>query len=294
MPAWPNQLAALGFVALDAGIRVVRFRTMVPVPLLRAVAVTVCGDAAAAVTPARVGGDTMRFLGFRRSGASRATLLAAFATEIAADAAVITAGSLLLATLLGGAGRAWLRRLMSAAPSPAFALAVAAAIAASAVAVPVLLRAARRLGARLDVSPAEIWRLLSRRPSRTVAAVLALSVVSWTARAAVLPALAAGTPHTSSLGLLAGSAALLVGQTLLPTPSGAGATDLAFVAGFARVLPAGQVAALLVVWRFYTVALAVVVGGALIAHEAWRVRRRGPCAPPLVTEVQAPPSVTDT
>jgi hypothetical protein len=61
-------LAVLALVLLDAVVRGVRLRFMLPVTLGRCLVVNTCGDAIASLTPARLGGEPVRFVGFLRSG----------------------------------------------------------------------------------------------------------------------------------------------------------------------------------------------------------------------------------
>jgi len=272
-PGLPQHLTAFALVALDAGVRVVRFRTLVSVSLWRAAVVTVCGDAAAAVTPARVGGDPVRFLGFRRSGAPASGVLAAFALEVCADAVIIGATILLLWATMARVG-AWPAFAAGLPHSRGAAAAVVAVVAASVLCAAAAARFGGRAAKAFGLSLREILHRARRHPPRSLAIVLGLSVVSWAARAAVLPALAAGAPRTTILSLVLGSLALLVVQVFAPTPAGVGAVDLAFLAGFSGRLRSGDVLRLLALWRFYTCALAILVGGSLLARAAWKRRTR--------------------
>jgi hypothetical protein len=64
-----------------------------------------------------------------------------------------------------------------------------------------------------------------------------------------------------------GSFALLYGQILLPTPSGAGVVDLGFVGGAVGDLGAHH-HHLLLIWRMYTT-VAVVGAGAIVALRVY-------------------------
>jgi len=91
---------------------------------------------------------------------------------------------------------------------------------------------------------------------------------------------------------MAGSFVLLFIQGVLPVPAGLGAVDLGFAAWFAGTLRGGEVAQLLVAWRFYTVALGALAGALLLARVGPRLRfgpqlEPWPAAPPVSTREPA-------
>lgn len=262
-----QHLAALALVACDVLTRGVRIRLMLPVSLVDAMAANTCGDALAALTPARLGGEPIRFAGFLRAGAGAASTLAAFATEVVVDAILITGIGAILAVLFADAGREWVERLLALTRSPLgrwITVAVVLGLATSGV---MAARWRRRLPSSLAHSLKEAWRIARTRPPRTTIGVAGLTLVSMAARTAVLPVLALGLPGTSLVGLIAGSFALVYIQNILPTPAGAGGVELSFVAGFAGSVSGPALASLLLVWRFYTIILGVVAGALLV----WRV-----------------------
>src|SRR5204863_3131958 len=71
-PSPTLHLAALALCAADVTVRAIRLRLLVPggsaLSLWRAVTINAYGDAASAITPARLGGDPARFAGCRRAG----------------------------------------------------------------------------------------------------------------------------------------------------------------------------------------------------------------------------------
>lgn len=102
-----------------------------------------------------------------------------------------------------------------------------------------------------------IWPIVVSQP---------LSVVSVGAKVAILPVLALALPTPPPFGpLLLGSFALLYSQMVLPTPSGAGAVELGFLAGAAGALGA-EGAELLIWWRVYTSVVGVALGLGLAAR----------------------------
>jgi hypothetical protein len=89
-------------------------------------------------------------------------------------------------------------------------------------------------------------------------------------------------------GVMAGSFVLLFIQGVLPVPAGLGAVDLGFAAWFAGTLRGGELAQLLVAWRFYSAALGALAGAVLPARVGPRLRfgpqlETGPAPPPLGT-----------
>ncbi|HEX4574130.1 MAG TPA: lysylphosphatidylglycerol synthase domain-containing protein [Gemmatimonadales bacterium] len=264
-----HHLVALLLVVADVVIRGARIRLMLPVPLWRAMAINTCGDALAALTPARLGGEPIRFVGFQRSGASAAQILAAFATEIWVDGVLLLASAALLAVGFASAGRDWFARLVVLARAPATWWITAAVLLAAAVSAWAAVRYRRHWPAALLHPLRDARRLMRTMPPLVVVGVMGLTLASMAARTAVLPVLASGVPGTSLGGLITGSFALVYGQVILPTPAGAGAVELGFIAGFAGALRGGEVARLLVVWRFYTLALGVLAGAAVLARWGW-------------------------
>lgn len=271
----PSQhLVVLALLSLDALARGLRVRTMVPMPLGRAVGVNFCGDAAGALTPAGLGADPVRFAVFQRSGASGSALLAAFVTEFGVGVVTIVAGAAILSGLFAGTVAELARRL-AALGAPASAVRAAAL-----VVVPLVLSALAAVRFRRHLPPAlvhsmrDAWAVVRRRPPSVLVAVAGLTLVSLAARTAILPILAAGATAASPGMLIVGSFLLLLGQTVLPTPSGVGGVELGFLAGFSGTLRGGDLGRLLLVWRFYTLLLGLAVGVALLARSSW-VRRAG-------------------
>jgi len=258
---------ALGLVLLDVLVRGERLRQLVPVPLLRAMAINTSGDALAAITPARVGGEPLRFVALQRSGASAATLLAAFATELLADTVWMVLGLLVLALAFARQAAVLWQRIAHMVTAPGIIWFGAAAIAA--IVVVRLAWQSGRLPAPVVTSLADGWRIIWTRPFPVVVRVLALTFVSLAARIAILPVLASSVPGVSIPDVIAGSFALQLAQALAPTPGGAGAVELGFMAGFAQAASAAQVTGLLVTWRVYTLALGAIAGGLLILRAGW-------------------------
>ena len=260
-----QHLAALTLVIVDVVARGARIRVLLPMSLGRAITVNTCGDALAAVTPARLGGDPLRFVAFQRAGATAPAVLAALATEVMVDAILIVAIVLGLTPVFAGAGRAWWERLMQLAAAPGGRRATFAILAALGLGGLVALRLRRRWPERLVHGARDAWRILTHRPPGSLLRVAGLTIVSMVARSAILPALAAGVAGVSALRLLAGSFVLNVAQTVVPIPAGLGAVDLGFAAWFTGTLGARDLVRLLVLWRLYSIVLGALAGGLLLA-----------------------------
>ncbi|HEX2206915.1 MAG TPA: lysylphosphatidylglycerol synthase domain-containing protein [Longimicrobium sp.] len=222
------------------------------------------GDAAAAVTPMRLGGEGARLLGLMRAGVPFSPLAAVLALEVVAYSAVVAA----CAGVVGWwfADDWWAEvgpDVLRAARRGVEWLVLLAAVFAAAVLV------ARRLRRRRMPPGAPHWRptLASVRGATgwALAASVPLTVASVASRVAILPILAAASgPPVDLPVMITASFALTYGQFLLPTPAGAGAVELAFaggVAGEEGVADPG----LMLAWRVFTFVLPVVIGFGLAA-----------------------------
>ncbi len=110
----------------------------------------------------------------------------------------------------------------------------------------------------LNVRQMPKWPLLASIP---------LTMINLTGRVAILPLLMLTLPSPPPIGVaIMGSFALLYSQLVLPTPSGAGVVELGFLGGAAGDLGASE-AALLLVWRFYTTGVGVLLGLGLALYN---------------------------
>jgi len=267
--AWSQHLAVVALLVLDALARGMRVRALVPMPLARAVGVNLCADAVGSLTPGQIGADPLRFAAFHRSGAAASACLAAFVTEFGASVVAIALGALVLSALFAGAAAELARRL-AVLGSPSSALrAVGFVVVPAALSAAAAMRFRHRLPPGLVHHARDVWVAVRRRPPSLLMTVGGLTLLSLAARTAILPVLAAGIPGTRPSLLIVGSYLLLLGQALLPTPAGAGGVELGFIAGFSRSLPVGAAGQLLLLWRFYTLLLAVAVGGLMLARAGW-------------------------
>lgn len=265
-----QHVLAVALVLIDIAVRGLRIRQLLPVSLGRAMAINTSGDALAAISPARMGGEPVRFLGFRRTGASAGAVLAAFAIEVGVDIIVLGGMAAALGTWAARGG-AW------AAFRSGHGLGVAtlALVLLLALAGLALLWRARTLRDRLVAALRDAWDAMRSRSWSTLAAVAGLTVVSAAARTAILPVLLVGVPGVRWAPVIAGSFALVFGQGVLPIPGGLGAVELGFALGFSPLVKGAALARLLIVWRFYSLVLGALVGAVLLAWAAWARIREG-------------------
>jgi uncharacterized membrane protein YbhN (UPF0104 family) len=270
-----QHVIVLALLSVDALARGLRVRAMVPMPLARAVGVNLCGDAAAALTPAGLGADPIRFAALQRSGAAGSAVLAAFVTEFGVGAVATVIGAAVLSGLCAGAAGEFVRRLawLVSPPARARAVAVVALCAVAGTVVAVGFR--RRLPRAMARSLGDAWTAMRHQRPSLVALVGALTLLSMAARTAILPVLAARMPGLHASILIVGSYVLLFGQTVFPTPAGAGGVELGFLAGFSGSLGRGDLSRLLLVWRFYTLALAFLAGALMLVRARWQRGARG-------------------
>ncbi len=284
-PSLAHQLAALGLFGADVAVRTVRIRLLVPgtphPTLWQAITINAYGDAAAAVTPARLGGDPARFLGFRRAGVESSRALAGLAVEALIDWVLLAVAAVLLGFAFADTAAAGVAHLVALATGRTARILVAAVVALALVSAALARWYHRRhplpLPRGAAASLAATWRQARGLGGRTVMLAAILTTLSMAARTAILPVLAAGLPGLDPRAVILGSFALLYGQLALPIPAGAGAVELGFVGGFAERTGPHTVAALLLAWRLYTLMLSALLGGGVAATTAlgaWLKRRR--------------------
>ncbi len=269
-------LVCVALVALDLAVRAWRIQwilagTHCRVGFRDAVVLNAIGDAAAAVTPNRIGAEPARLGGAVLSGVP----VAAGFVAIAIETLVMAITTIVVAVWLSvryapewwhTAGPALQDTFDDAWPW-IFALLVAGAVAWWSVRryAPALSHSMRR-GTR------RAWVYARRMPRWPLVMCAVTSVLSIAARVAILPVLALTLPHPPPLGpLLFASFALVYAQVLLPTPSGAGVVELGFLGGAVGNLGVGY-KSLLLLWRFYTTVLLIALG---IVLGVWRY---GPAA----------------
>jgi uncharacterized membrane protein YbhN (UPF0104 family) len=223
------------------------------------------GDAACALTPLRIGGEPARLAGMLRSRVPPTAAFVAISLEVLAAWPVIIVAA---GWLIWRYAPAWwivAGPRLSAAASSAWPWVLVVALASA-----LAWRAARKVASpatrqlRRPIKRAMVyWRRMPRWP---LVASVPMSFINLATRVAILPVLALTLPSPPAIGPLAlGSFALLYSQLVLPTPSGAGAVELGFLGGAAGDLGTGE-GWLLLVWRFYTNGVGVILGVVLAAR----------------------------
>jgi uncharacterized membrane protein YbhN (UPF0104 family) len=221
--------------------------------------VNAIGEAACALSPLRIAGEPARLGTMLRAGVPATAAFVAITYEVLAAWPVI----IVVAAVLGWnylpewwafAGPAMHRAIVTGWPIALFITVLTlGAWAWTRRNAPAATRPFKRQIKRMRVH----WR---RMPMWPILASLPLTFTNVLARALILPVLASTLPHPPPFGpVLVGSIALLYIQLILPTPSGAGAVDLGFVAGAAGDLGTDQ-GKMLLAWRFYTTIIGVVLG----------------------------------
>jgi len=268
-----NHVLAMLLVVLDCITRVWRIQLATwaaggTLSFTDALRLNLYGEAAATLTPNRLGGEPARFLGMTWSGMRPVTALVALGVEVAAEwptfgLIVIALGIHYLPDWSDRAGR-WLSHSLARDPPHdrdrdpgrvACGLRVTAAGARRRDPAPRTTAMARRDRARAA-------RPLVGRGCRRVADVRKPGVPRPDP-----PALAwgmAGAPPFSEMFF--GALALLQAGLLVPLPSGGGGIEVAFLSGFAGEFPVGQSVILLLLWRFYTAVLLTILGVYLLVR----------------------------
>lgn len=262
-----NHLLALALLAVDVTVRAWRIQLAAwtaggGLSFRDAFRLNLYGEAAATLTPNRLGGEPARFLGLTEARLRPVTAIVAIGVEVASEWPVFILAAVALAAHYVPdwhlAGRAWLQRHRAA-----------ELVAVEVVALLILLvlwflqRFARSGMIRHRVR--RQWRValahVRRAPPWVLAAGALLTVASVAARAMILPALVWGHADAPPLGVMFfGALALIHAPLVVPLPSGGGGIEVAFLSGFAGEFGAGHQVLLLLLWRFYTVILLTVLG----------------------------------
>lgn len=267
-------LAALGFWALRLRLMADAFGHRVP--LRSAAGGVLAGVFAAAVTPARAGGEPVRAAALVGAGVPKREAGLAVAAGRALDIVLFivlgaAAGLLLLPRLPGLDGIGVALALVAAVLVGALALAVLALL-RPAAAVRLLDPFGRLLGeertrdlkARVVHEATYARHAVARahrdRPAALLAA-LGATVLTWLTEFAVAAHLLAALGHPLPFALVVLAASLVTLLTLVPLlPGGSGVAELGMLAVFAPLAP-GLTAAFVLVWRATTYYVDLLVGG---------------------------------
>lgn len=270
-------IAAGALVLGDILVRAVRLRLLTgrpaSLPVPGAAAVNALGDAASAITPARLGGEPARWMALARAGVPSGVALAALAAERLVDMSLAVLVTLALLPLLGRRGLVSVETFATRFASPGVLPWVVVVAAVTLVSGAIALRLRHRFPSAATRSLREAVRHARGLSRGTVTAAAALTGLSMAARVAILPVLlVAYGPNADPALTWAGSFVLIYAQLLLPTPAGAGGVELAFVVGVAPLLSSAQTAGLLLTWRLFTLAVPVALGLVVVALRRTRAR----------------------
>lgn len=268
-------LVCLALVVVDFAARAWRIQLIVQglghrLSFRDAFVVNAFGDAACALTPLRIGGEPARLAGMLRSRVPAVAAFVAISLEVLAawPVVIVAAGWLIwryAPEWWADAGPRLGAGLVASWPW------LVAVVVASVVAYGYARRVAAPAAHQVRRPIRRVLVYWRRLPIGVLILSVPLSFLNLATRVAILPVLALTLPHPPPLGPLAvGSFALLYSQLVLPTPSGAGAVELGFVSGAAGELGRAE-GWLLLLWRWYTNGIGVVLGVALAARlYGWR------------------------
>jgi uncharacterized membrane protein YbhN (UPF0104 family) len=257
-------LICIALVVIDMVARMFRIQWFLkgvgaPITLWQAFTLNAYGDAACAITPARIGGEPARVAGMVQAKvpATAGTVAVLFEVITAWPVVILMAGALawLYAPEWWANVRPRLQTMVHGA-WPVLILVAVMSLAAWWLGRRIAKRGAPQL--RNPLRRAMVyWRRMPRWP---MLASIPMSFLNVATRTALLPVLALTLPHPPSIGpMLFGSFALLYSQLVLPTPSGAGAVDVGFLGGMAGDF-GGDQQLLLIAWRFYANFAGVAIG----------------------------------
>lgn len=285
-------LLALAAYLVDLVARGVRVSLVarglrLPLTLVTSIEAQLAGEAAAAVTPARIGADPAKIAVLRRDGSPIGSCGALLIAEMSAESAVLLLSALVI---LVGPWDAWIAvGLAGYAVVVSFAGIVAFFASRASESDPprfwrwLRLGRARWEGLRHTSREfrADTTRLRRLSPSRTVA-ILAATCVHIGARVIVLALLVLPLASIGSVTLPPGGLEELVlrpffvlyATALLPPPGGGGGVEIVFATVLGGVLPEAALASTLVWWRFYTFYLGAALGALLILRLRWYAPRR--------------------
>lgn len=252
----------LALAAADLLLRALRIHLFLrgaghPLSYREVFVLNVFGDAAAVVTPLRIGGEPARLGGMLVGGVPLASAIPLLAVEVVSYSAVVglAAGIAALKYMPG-----WWRDVgPGVVKSVQWALPWIIGVAVASVLVWWLVR--RRRHARGKPPKRRIaWSSVRGALGWPLAVSVPLTLLSVACRVAILPVLAQTLPAPPPLQVLAlSSFGLIYGQLFLPTPGGAGAIELAFSSGAAGDL-GGSLGTVFLAWRACTTGLPVLLG----------------------------------
>lgn len=277
-------IICVGLVGVDLVTRAVRIQWLARglrrrTRFVDAFTLNVAADAAAALTPLRIGGEPTRFAGLMHAGLSASDTIALITVEGTMEYLSVVGIAAGVGWRYGGE---WWRTVRShLLPAMRHALPVVAIIVAVGIVLWLILRRlVPALSLHVGGTLRDALRNARRMPAWAIAATLPLTIAHIVARVAVLPVLVATLASPPPMGAVwVGSLALLYGQLFVPTPSGAGAVELSFLNGAAGDI-GPDATRVLIWWRLYTALIGIILGLVFgvplygTALRRWHRRRR--------------------
>lgn len=283
LPLW-GHLACLAAASLELLTRAVKIRlsgaaVRIPFSVWTALRVSLGGDFAGAITPAKSGTEPARFVILREAGLPVADALVILFLELFLEMLSLALLALVLAFALGGSSAEVQGLLGMVAAYSSFvlgggALGYSAARRWSSGAAPAWTK-------RFNISD-ERWKNIQRslRHLRTnvvklrsarwwvLAASLFFSILHVLMRLTVLPIVVWSLGVKAALGpLVLWPLAIIYGGAAAPAPAGGGLIEVAFRGALGNHIPAHIFGAALLWWRVYTFYI-LLVGGALVTGAA--------------------------
>jgi len=284
MSAVLANLICVALVAVDQISRTVRMQCLARglgarTRFIDMFTVNVAGDAAAALTPMRIGGEPVRVGGIMKAGLPVSDTLALVTVEGTVEYVTVVAIAALMGWRYGGEW--WRATRGTLVPALRHALPWAAVIVLAGVVIWLILRRfVPTITIHVGGTLRDSLRNARRMPLWATGITVPLTAIHILARVAVLPVLISTIASPPPMGAVwLGSLALLYGQLLVPTPSGAGAVELSFLNGVAGVI-SSDATQILILWRFYTTLTGILLGFAFgvplygVAGRRWLLRRR--------------------
>ena len=227
-----------------------------PIPTADAYSLTLFGDAAAALTPWRIAGEPARVFGATHGNASTTASVIALGVESLVNYIVLMILGIALASAFGAE---WASMLHGSTHFLTHPITIAVLVLLLVFGVITFTRLPPHVARRAKEFLSRAARQLRRVGPHDLAIIAVLSLISLVSRIAILPLVVAAFDEHPPFGVVSlASFALLNGQILTPTPSGAGAVELAATSGFMGVKE--HTGAILTAWRLYVTILPIIAG----------------------------------
>jgi uncharacterized membrane protein YbhN (UPF0104 family) len=266
--------SCLGLTLVNLAVRTWRTQVIFaglgrPVGFWDIATANLAGDAAAALTPLRVGGIPAQVAFFQRIGVPAQVTVPTLLVE---SILLYPVYAVLGAALALGAGLEWLALLRNASTGAGRLLMnVGGLFLVGWLLVLIVRRAAPKKSAAVGRSMRDGFGLVRRMGAGAALATVPLTAIDVLTRIALLPILAMGVAGAPPADVLAiASFAMLYGQIAMPTPGGAGIVDMGLMGGAAGDLGAGA-GGIVLAWRVYTAGLHIALA---MPALWWRLARR--------------------